>query len=623
MSSQSPRHAAARTYAAANIPVFPCLRGSKKPACSNGFRDATTDLAIIDAWWSQDDYNVALCPHDAGWAVIDIERTGEAAWQTYCGENTIEVCTYAVQTPNGGRHLYFEGELPSTVRKLVPKEPIDTRGVGGYVLVPPSIVEGRTYEVLNDADIARLPGCIKDSLGQPSPIVEATGTEPDLAGNIERARSLLVALAERGEIAVEGHGGDNRTYETCSRILELGLSPRVALDLLLEHWNPHCQPPWSEDELELKVENAARYMQNAIGAYAVPNPSDVFAETLAQLSTEKLPPVERSRFYFEDDREQDETPDTQWIIANMIPDQATVLLLGPSGHFKSFVAQHILMSLAAGHKGAFAGLRSGPTFYGAHEGRREIKKARKNAWKEANGLAGVELPFYVARAPLVADEDQCNEFREAIRARLRQHSAKIAGIVLDTVAKCMLGLNENDARDIGKFVAFCDSLRDEFECPAIALHHTGKDDARGARGSSALQAGFDTTLLCKRVENSRAVSLRVMQHKDAEEPEAPWTFEARKVGASLVLAPISAAEYASAIGRDDPFDARKVGRALFDMGATNGRTVTTEALASQLGLTDKNTSTVLRKLAATKLRAYSDGAGKDLVWFMTDQAQDQ
>src|SRR5207237_798146 len=56
--------------------------------------------------------------------------------------------------------------------------------------------------------------------------------------------------------AVEGQGGDRRTFGVaCLLVLDFDLSPDAALPLLLE-WNQTCSPPWDEDELKRKLETA-------------------------------------------------------------------------------------------------------------------------------------------------------------------------------------------------------------------------------------------------------------------------------------------------------------------------------------------------------------------------------
>lgn len=136
----SPRHEAALAYARANIPVFPCVPNGKQPATSFGFKDATTDEATIDFWWQHHDYNVAIVPESAGWCVVDIDPEG-LAW--YEANRDRFPTTYTVRTPRGGLHLYYAGSLPPTASKLAPG--VDTRGVGSYVLVPPSVVDGKSY----------------------------------------------------------------------------------------------------------------------------------------------------------------------------------------------------------------------------------------------------------------------------------------------------------------------------------------------------------------------------------------------------------------------------------------------------------------------------------------------
>jgi putative DNA primase/helicase len=145
-------HEAAIDAAASGIPVFPCLPGTKRPATPHGFKDATTNRAQIDAWWHDNpSFNVGCSPGQCGWAVIDPEFDAAPDWAN--GEALPK--TYTVKTPRGGKHLYFEGSLPSTTAKLAPR--VDTRGRGGYVLLPPSVTEDGQYSIEDNSDPAPLP----------------------------------------------------------------------------------------------------------------------------------------------------------------------------------------------------------------------------------------------------------------------------------------------------------------------------------------------------------------------------------------------------------------------------------------------------------------------------------
>lgn len=631
-------HRAALQFAAAGIPVFPCAPNGKDPACTHGFHDATTDVAQIDAWWAENDcYNIAFPPHIVGLGVVDLDGPeGIASWEklkAHCADPVPD--TREIETPRGGRHLYFHGELPMTAwrpgneRNL--GEHIDTRGVGSYVLLPPSIVNGKSYKVLHDREIATIPDWMPVRLRRRDAERAASVEGVDDPGSIARARALLADNVVRGDIAISGRGGNNRTYQLACELSDLGLSPAVSRALLEEIWNPHCQPPWHPDELATIVSNAASYVQNERGAYAVAPAAEIFsAEVLDRLAPdEKTNAPVRSRFYAEDDEEQDNAPDPVWLIPNLIPDRSTCLLVGAKGTFKSFIAQELLLATSSG-VGTFGTVptRAGPTFYGAHEGRNAIKKPRKQSWKMARGHEG-RLPFYVMRAPQVRDPVQCDEFREQIRVRLRQSHKKIAGIVLDTVAKCMVGMNENDASDCGVFIAFCDSLRDEFDCSVIAIHHYGKDQSKGGRGSSALPAGFDTVISVERHEKSLCLAVAVDYHKDADEPENPWTFEGRKLAHSLVFYPTTADEHRLNTKGEELFDGKKIGAALRELGAVGTENaVTTSVLAASLCPIHtgedmlehqervNRTARALGKLSHLKLASYGERAGRDFMWSM-------
>jgi hypothetical protein len=67
--------------------------------------------------------------------------------------------TLEVSTPSGGSHFHFtspEGiRLKSTASQIAPG--VDTRAEGGYIIIPPSRINGIPYEVVNDVPPAPLP----------------------------------------------------------------------------------------------------------------------------------------------------------------------------------------------------------------------------------------------------------------------------------------------------------------------------------------------------------------------------------------------------------------------------------------------------------------------------------
>jgi putative DNA primase/helicase len=277
---KSALHQTARNYAKANIPVFPCHPRTKKPATPNGYLDATTDLEKIDQWWQEPDYNVAMCPEMAGWAVVDVEHDAAPDWPN--GQPLPE--TYTVSTPRGGTHRIYEGSLPSTVAKLAPR--VDTRSVGGYILVPPSIVfdekTGKTgrYKVIDKRDPVELPAWITAALAKKASKAKArAGVKVNDPHNIRCAVTYLQGLS----LAKEKDGCDAKTEAAAAWMHDFALSEDKAADVMEEHYKAEPRDHRFRAFLERKIANAYKYAQNEFGSKAVPPLEVTYGHIVAKL----------------------------------------------------------------------------------------------------------------------------------------------------------------------------------------------------------------------------------------------------------------------------------------------------------------------------------------------------
>jgi hypothetical protein len=242
----SPRHAMALAYADA---VFPCVVGGKEPAVPGGFHAATNDRAIIDAWWSRADYNIGVEPERAGWCVVDIDpkNGGDATWGQLAAEYGLAP-TRTVRTPSGGLHLYFAGSLSCSAGKIGPG--VDTRGHSGYVLVPPSLVDGKPYVEAEPtpAAAAPLPPWIVERVerAKVEPRQAPEGVELDLPFSIAEADRWLASQPR----AVEGIASD-LFFRQAARLKDWAISPATAVELL-HRYNPSYDP----DDIGNRVDSA-------------------------------------------------------------------------------------------------------------------------------------------------------------------------------------------------------------------------------------------------------------------------------------------------------------------------------------------------------------------------------
>jgi hypothetical protein len=225
--------------AARGWPVVPLVPGGKRPAlhglascrgtgaCAGGHlrweRRATTDPDRIRRAWSYGPpYNVGIACGRAGLVVVDLDQPdpddpadvppGEwAQLGITCGADVLAVlaeragqpipATYTVDTPSGGRHLYFlapDGPGAPALRNTAGEHgglgwKIDTRAHGGQAVATGSRTPKGTYRVADDRDPVPLPTWLMQRLRPAPPPTVPAG--PIRTSGGRRSRYLEVALA--------------------------------------------------------------------------------------------------------------------------------------------------------------------------------------------------------------------------------------------------------------------------------------------------------------------------------------------------------------------------------------------------------------------------------------------
>ncbi|MGH3217895.1 MAG: bifunctional DNA primase/polymerase [Streptosporangiaceae bacterium] len=153
MSPRSGTEEAAHQYADAGWSVFPCIPGEKTPATGHGFHEATADHRQIQSWWGRNpDRNLAIATGAPGPDVLDIDRHGNQsgfpALRQLKEAGLVGEPGAMVRTPSGGAHLYFAGTEHQRNGHIEAAH-VDFRSNGGYVVAPPSQVNGRPYAVVS------------------------------------------------------------------------------------------------------------------------------------------------------------------------------------------------------------------------------------------------------------------------------------------------------------------------------------------------------------------------------------------------------------------------------------------------------------------------------------------
>ena len=209
-----------------------------------------------------------------------------------------------------------------------------------------------------------------------------------------------------------------------------------------------------------------------------------------------------------------------YLIKGYLPADCTASIYGPSGSFKSFLAVSWACHIATGKQWNERKTEAGVVLYVVGEGGVGVPR-RIRAWAdEYNESKDVPNIFRVDMPVFMADPLQVMELKLAASQVKAETGLDVKLIVVDTVARCFGAGDENKASDMGAFIAGCDLVKAATGATILLVHHTGKQESNGARGSSAFKAALDAEYLVKREDDkTSSLILKATKMKDAEQPE--------------------------------------------------------------------------------------------------------
>jgi hypothetical protein len=230
--------------------VFPCKPGEKTPATPHGCLDATSDIDQIAEWWTKTpDANIGLSTD--GLFVVDVDPLKDGQKNTFADDldrlSDLLEAGCGSSTPRGGQHFWFRQSATQDLRNTAGQiaEGVDTRGNGGYVLVPPSIINGHPYRWMSgyelDVPSERLPPV-------PLWILEALSDRP-------KADPQFV---DDGQEIPEGHRNQTMT-SIAGMMRRSGLSQRAIESALRATNLERCKPPMDDDEIRKIAWSVGRY----------------------------------------------------------------------------------------------------------------------------------------------------------------------------------------------------------------------------------------------------------------------------------------------------------------------------------------------------------------------------
>lgn len=487
---------AALEWAARGFRIFPILPGDKVPPKDLRWKDeATTDPAKIKAWWAfEPRYNYGVAAGE-GTLILDVD----ASKNGYAALLDIDLPpTLTVKTPGGGEHQYFTGpDVANSVDRIAPG--LDIRSAGGYVIGPGSFFadpggkRGYTgfYHITNDIPPVAAPESFVLLAGTPKERDQGAAVSIDDPDDIVFA---IHYLQKDAPIAVEGRGGNNTTYAVAARVVEIGVSAERAADLMAEHWNERCLPPWTREELLTLCTNAQNYVQTRQGSGGV---AAAAADWQGAVVLPPAPPPSSAGKYGKIFAQRTLTPIEQipprdWVMHRLLMRGEGSVLAGPGGVGKSGFSLALAAHGAVGR--SFAGFAVPRPFktivYNLEDNRHEME-ARLYAACAVYDLDPREVEKHILLWPgremrfRLMNRDHTFAMADCQEVARLMRNESFDAIVLDPLIS-LHHEEENDNAAMGDVMDAFNGLCRLANAAGLALQHTPKG-VRAAGSSDAVR----------------------------------------------------------------------------------------------------------------------------------------
>ncbi len=220
------------------------------------------------------------------------------------------------------------------------------------------------------------------------------------------------------------------------------------------------------------------------------------------------------RFKFETFDSIEESAEPVYLIHGLVEVETFAVLWGAPGSGKTFLS--IAMAVAVATACSFGGAQAkkATVLYISAEGERGFRR-RIHKIRKALGLGAI--PFIVlSSAPNfgAGENDVQRLINDLAEAKIQPEF-----LIVDTLSRTFgAGNDDSSSAAMALYVANISRLQQSLQTTVLVIHHSGKDESRGMRGSSALQGAADTIFKTEEAKDGH----RVVVEKQRDGAKGAW-----------------------------------------------------------------------------------------------------
>lgn len=562
----------------AKVHVFGDLQGnSKHPLASGGFASATDDPTEVERRCSNP-RATGFCVYPQDFIVIDLDVGGDKDGLTALanlaskhGEKIPKTAFVSSPRGNGSGHLYFnipEGASIPSSNGMAPG--VDVRGNDGkYWIAGPGsrlslseTAKGEYRWERGPEHMIEAPLWLLKAAQEAHPRARDGDKPKALPSCVEwdfplNIRRFIDWLQNEAKPAIEGQNGNDTLAATGAMGSSYALSEETTIQLMAEHWNPRCIPPWDFEDLEYHGGSGWRSAEHT-GNMATPNYTPLFQKStkerlrLAAINGERIDDAPDTRYdelvrFFQSvlsasgSRERRakrfgdvaSTPAPQWIIPGWLSRDAAWIMYGESESFKTYLTLNMLLCVATGTPWA---ARDGFEGYPVGEPRPVILFVGESysgvVQRVHTAIAGNGFDRALVEHNLILVPDVCAlNFADGLARMADEIEAleiRPAIVAVDTLNLALDG-NEDSSDEVKKALRGIRTLASMFGAAGLVIDHVGHRDKARPRGSSAKKANADGMILCERLADTRCVTLTQQKNRDDDKTKYRTAFTGEAV----------------------------------------------------------------------------------------------
>lgn len=508
---------AIKEYTKRGWKIFPVEPDGKRPAKrKNGarlkFTDASTDVdALIAYFEAHPNANLGLNLVDSGLVCIDVDDyKPDCKFKEFMVGKDMPP-TLTQKSASGGTHYLFEDDKVDQFPGEMCQQ-VDIKHKG-YILIEPSRIDGKPYVWQTDDKPAKLPSWVPRKSTAPLLEQGQTGQKPDMSSLSGIHIDLARGTVNPSDLIAQIQGGNNWHNNIVSLVgyyVSQGWSASQVHDVT----DGLTLSGWSVDQTRREVQMA---YDGAINKGYMPIVPRAPSELLKAPATAPLKAQVSSQLLYPGDARPILT--SNYLVKRWLDRGTTSVIYGESNIGKSFFVMDMAYCVAGGIDWHGYKTVQGPVLYLALEG--GLGMANR-LYAIQQKYARNNVPLAVRRAPLdMLNSDEDLETLGALIQEVQDQYGQLAMIVVDTLSRALAGGDENSSTDLGRMVKVGDAIVEQSGAHVSMVHHSGKDQSRGARGHSLLRASVSTEIELTKMDG---VSFATATKQRDQEPAEPFAF---------------------------------------------------------------------------------------------------